>query len=56
MRIANHEGPVDDDTWGISNWSTEEPEVKEEIEGGVRAHIDMLAEFMNDCAPQQPPD
>ncbi|PSS25189.1 hypothetical protein M430DRAFT_95721 [Amorphotheca resinae ATCC 22711] len=56
MRIANHEGPVDDDTWGINNWSTEEPEVKEEIEGGVRAHIDMLAEFMNDCAPQQPPD
>ena len=52
IKIVNHEGPMDDDTWGVS-WSGTS-EIKEEE--NVRAHIDMLADIMNSCAPPMPPD
>src|SRR6202044_1146520 len=40
MRIANHEGPMDDTTWGISDWSIRPSDTKEEVHESVRAHID----------------
>ena len=41
LRIANHEGPIDEDTWGIR---LDEASVKVEEEAGtVHSHIDMLA-------------
>lgn len=53
LRIANHEGEMSDQVWGVS-WSGQS-EIKEE-EGDIKAHIDMLAEVMNRCAPPMPPD
>ena len=56
LRIANHVGEMDDVTWGV-NWSEDGANIKEEETGGdVRAHIDMLAQLMNEQAPPMPPD
>lgn len=55
VKVANHEGPMDDDTWGVSNWSNREPDAKEEVTGSVRAHIDLLTELMSEAA-KMPPD
>lgn len=53
LRIANHEGPMDDGTWGVSSWPMQESDTKE-TNGSVRAHIDLLTELMNTSQP--PPD
>lgn len=54
LRIANHEGPIDDDTWGIK---LAEAGVKMEEEAGtVHSHIDMLAHIMNQCTDTIPLD
>lgn len=50
LRIVNHEGAMDDTVWGV-NWAEA---IKEEKD--VSAHIDMLAQIMNECAPPLPPD
>lgn len=52
LRIANHVGEMDDETWGVK-WSENATNIKEEEQGDVRAHIDMLAQLMNE---QSPPD
>jgi hypothetical protein len=52
VRIANHEGPIDDTTWGISDWSMRQSDAKEEVHESVRTHIDLLVELMNESAPQ----
>lgn len=49
IMIANHEGPMTDDVWGISC----APEIKEE---GITSHMDLLAEIMNQSTPPLPPD
>ena len=55
-QIANHVGEMDDKTWGV-HWSSENAtSFKEEESGDVRAHIDMLAQLMNEQAPPLPPD
>jgi hypothetical protein len=44
IKIAYHEGPVDDETWGGSR--TSPGEIKSEVEdddGTLHAHIDILA-------------
>ena len=48
--IANHEGPMEDTVWGGS-WALE---VKNEAT--ITAHIDILAEIMNQSVPPLPPD
>ena len=55
IRIANHVGEMDDVTWGV-NWTENAKTIKEEDVGDVRAHIDMLAQIMNEQAPPMPPD
>jgi len=55
LRVANHEGPMDDETWGGSNWSNRGPEANEEMTESVRTHIDLLTELMSEAA-QIPPD
>jgi hypothetical protein len=55
LRIANHVGEMDDVTWGI-DWPENAAQIKEEECGDVRAHIDMLAQLMNEQAPPMPPD
>ena len=55
MRVANHEGPMDDETWGASNWSNQERDAKGEMTESVRTHIDLLTELMSE-ATQIPPD
>jgi hypothetical protein len=54
LRISNHVGKMDDLTWGVK-WSEPEHQVKEDG-GDVRAHIDMLAQLMNDQCEPLPPD
>ncbi|KAH8820326.1 hypothetical protein F5884DRAFT_816197 [Xylogone sp. PMI_703] len=53
IRVANTEGPIDEETWGIPFRSGEVPK-EEQI--NLRAHIDMLAQIMNASAPQEPVD
>jgi hypothetical protein len=54
LRIANHEGPIDDETWGtpINNIKLED----EVIFGDVFNHIDVLTQFIETYAPPGPPD
>ncbi|KAG0647972.1 hypothetical protein D0Z07_5685 [Hyphodiscus hymeniophilus] len=52
LRIANHVGEMDDETWGVNSSAVS---VKEE-DVDVRSHIDMLAQIMNEQAPPLPPD
>jgi hypothetical protein len=54
MKIANHEGAIDDETWGasISNIKLED----EVIFGDVFNHIDVLTQFIETYAPPGPPD
>jgi hypothetical protein len=54
LRIANHVGHMDDETWGRKLNGDEE--VKVEDIGKVRMHIDILAQIMNESAPPLPPD
>jgi hypothetical protein len=61
MRVANHEGPMDEHTWGgrLSGEGEGQFKVEQEYDGkdgSVRSHIDMLAQIMNDSAPPMPPD
>ena len=53
--IANHEGEMDEVTWGVT-WSDNNTSIKEEEDGDLRAHIDMLAQIMNEQVPPMPPD
>ena len=55
MRIANHEGPMNDEIWGVTVWDGELDEFKGSGEE-ITSHIDMLAELMNSCAPPMPVD
>ena len=55
LRIANHVGEMDVMTWGV-NWSENATNIKEGERGDVRAHIDMLAQLMNEQVPPMPPD
>jgi hypothetical protein len=50
IKIANHEGLVNDTVWGVS-WVADTKD-----EATITAHIDILAEIMNQCAPPLPPD
>ncbi|RFU34353.1 hypothetical protein B7463_g1974, partial [Scytalidium lignicola] len=52
-RIANTEGPIDEETWGIPYRSREIP-MDEPI--NLRSHIDILAQIMNASAPPEPVD
>jgi hypothetical protein len=54
LRIANHEGPIDDETWG-------NPIIKVKLEdeiifGEVFNHIDILTQIIETYAPPGPPD
>lgn len=53
MRVANHEGPMDVDTWGVSSMSSSNSSSKE-VTGSVRAHIDLLTELMSEAAQMLP--
>ncbi|KAE8444664.1 hypothetical protein EG329_014320 [Mollisiaceae sp. DMI_Dod_QoI] len=53
LRIVNHEGIMDEETWGGS--LDEFFDVKKE-ENNVHEHIDLLARIMNECNPPLPPD
>lgn len=55
LRIANHVGEMDDMTWGVS-WSENGTNIKEEECGDIKAHIDMLAQLMNEESPPMPLD
>ncbi|KUJ11106.1 uncharacterized protein LY89DRAFT_674456 [Mollisia scopiformis] len=48
LRIANHEGPMDDETWGSS--LSELHSLKKE-ENNVHEHIDLLAQIINESNP-----
>ena len=54
MKVADHEGPMDVDTWGVSSWTSRESNSKEEATGSVRAHIDLLTELMSEAAQMLP--
>jgi hypothetical protein len=56
LRIANYEGPVDEETWGVSFRGQGELKMEEPTAGDVHSHIDMLAAIMNAQAPPLPPD
>lgn len=52
LRVANHEGQMDEETWGSSLRSLYEDgslKVEEQFEDNVSAHIDMLASIVNGC-------
>jgi len=51
LQIANHEGPFDENIWGVS-WAVKEEHTREVI----NMHIDMLADLMNQAAPPMPLD
>ena len=53
LRVANHEGSIDDEIWGRVLPSKVSP--LEEV-GDVHSHIDMLAKLMNESNPPLPPD
>lgn len=55
MRIANHEGPINDEIWGVTVWDGELDEFKGSGEE-ITSHIDMLADLMNSNAPPMPVD
>lgn len=48
LRIANHEGPMDEETWGSS--LDELIDIKKE-ENNVHEHIDLLAQIMQESNP-----
>lgn len=56
LRIANHEGPIDEEIWGRSG--EREAELKPEpwMDCDVTDHIDLLAQIMNEQVPPLPPD
>jgi hypothetical protein len=54
MKVTDHEGPMDVDTWGVSSWSNTHTDAKEEDTGSVRAHIDLLTELMSEAAQMLP--
>ena len=56
LRIANHEGPMDAETWGRSVEDDAEIKFESSLCGDVRDHIDILAQIMNEQAPPLPPD
>jgi Fungal specific transcription factor domain len=56
LRIANHEGPMDEETWGHSVEDDAEVKFEPLVCGDVRDHIDMLAQIMNEQVPPLPPD
>jgi len=65
LRVANCEGPVDDDVWGVSPVATAaagdgtdsgSPPAAEVLNGSVRAHIDLLAQIMHTYAAPVLPD
>ncbi len=52
LRVADHEGPMDEATWGSSLRTLHEDDslkVEEQFEDNVSAHIDMLASIVNGC-------
>jgi len=53
LRIANHEGPMDEQTWGKSGESEAAVKIEPWMACDVRDHIDLLAQIMNE---QVPPD
>ncbi len=56
LRIANHEGPMDEETWGRSGENEVEVKIEPWMTCDVRDHIDMLAQIMNEQVPPLPPD
>jgi hypothetical protein len=53
LRIANFEGPMDEQTWGKSGESEVEVKIEPWMACDVTDHIDLLAQIMNE---QVPPD
>jgi hypothetical protein len=56
LRIANHEGPMDEETWGRKIEDEGVVKIEDVGKDDVRAHIDMLAQIMNENVPPLPPD
>lgn len=56
LRIANHEGPMDEETWGRKVEDEDGVKTEGTVRGDVRDHIDLLAQIMNESAPPLPPD
>jgi len=56
LRIANHEGPMDEETWGRKVEDDEGVKIEGMVRVDVRDHIDLLAQIMNESAPPLPPD
>jgi hypothetical protein len=56
LRIANHEGPMDEETWGRKIEDVEVVTIKGVGKEDLRTHIDMLAQIMNESVPPLPPD
>lgn len=56
LRVANHEGPLDEETWGRSEEDQTEVKFEPLGCGDVRDHIDLLAQIMNEQVPPLPPD
>jgi len=56
LRIANHVGPLDEETWGGKVRDEEGVKIEEVLSCDVRDHIDLLAQIMNESAPPLPPD
>jgi len=59
LRVVNHEGEMDAETWGYNftgkgMGSVEEDSLSEVID--LKAHIDLLAEIMNQSVAPPPPD
>jgi hypothetical protein len=55
-RIANHEGPMDEATWGFDIFVNGLKLEEEEGPNNVHTHIDLLAQIMQINAPQPGPD
>lgn len=51
IRICNHEGPFDDEVWGITDPVKQEP-----MESQINFHIDFLRDLMSVGAPTVPVD
>ncbi|PQE24668.1 hypothetical protein CJF32_00006969 [Rutstroemia sp. NJR-2017a WRK4] len=51
LRIVQHEGEIDEETWGVCWHSDGSPKLEEGFNGNLISHIDMLAQLVNNTVP-----